>query len=137
MQIKPRERVRISLDWKETDRVPIQIYMTPEINVKLTDYFKGRNVLDVLGVDFRGVGAKWRGKVKEQHGDIYYDMWGVGYRKQNYEFGSYDEACDLSLARIKSMDDFNNYPWPDVDDYDFSTIGEQCNSWEDFAICLG
>ena len=35
------------------------------------------------------------------------------------------------------MDDFKNYPWPGVEDYDFSTIEEQCNQLKDFAVCFG
>lgn len=137
MQITSKERVKISLAWKETDRVPIQIYTTPEIHTRLTEYFGGRDILKVLGVDFRSVSPVWKGKTKKPEGDILYDIWGVGYKTYRNEFGTYDEACDLSLARIKTMDDFNKYPWPNVDDFDFSTIEEQCNQYKDFAICLG
>lgn len=87
MQITSKERVKMSLSWQEPDRVPIQIYTTPEIYQKLTEYFGGRNI--------------------------------------------------LTLARIKTMDDFKNYPWPSVDDYDFSTIEEQCEQYKDFAVCFG
>jgi len=132
-----KERVKMSLSWKEPDRVPLQIYMTPEIQQKLSEYFKGRDLLEVFGIDFRGVDVIWKGKVKEPQGDIHYDIWGVGYRSTKNQFGTYDEACDLALARIKTMDDFKNYPWPSIDDYDFSTIEVQCNRLKDFAVCFG
>jgi len=35
------------------------------------------------------------------------------------------------------MDDFRKYPWPDINDYDFSTVEEQCEKYRDFAICFG
>lgn len=132
-----KERVKISLNWKEPDRVPIQIYMTPEIQERLVKHFGGKNLLEVFGIDFRGVAAVWKGKIKEPKGDIHYDIWGVGYRNQKNQFGTYDEACDLSLARIKTMDDFRDYPWPSIDDYDFSTIEEQCDRCKSFAVYFG
>ncbi len=136
MELTPRERVRTSLEWKEPDRVPIQLYATPEIDAKLKDYFAGRDVLDVLGVDFRTVEPVWRGPTKTD-GDVWYDVWGVGYRDQQYEFGTYPESCDLALAGISTMDEFNAYPWPDIADYDFSTLEEQCDRYAHYAVCIG
>ena len=132
-----KERVKISLSWKEPDRVPLQIYLTPEISQRLSEYFKGKDLLEVFGIDFRGVGPAWKGKVKEPKDGLYYDIWGTGYRRTENEFGGYDEASDLGLARIKTMDDLRKYPWPDINDYDFSTIEQQCDNLKDFAVCLG
>jgi uroporphyrinogen decarboxylase len=137
MQLTSRERVKIALEWKEPDRVPIQIYTTPEIHERLRNHFGGRNILEVLGVDFRSVAPKWRGKIKEPQGDIHYDIWGAGYRMIKNQYGTYDEASDLALARIRTMDDVMNYPWPNVDDYDFSTIEEQCDALANFGVCFG
>jgi uroporphyrinogen decarboxylase len=137
-KLTPKERVKIALEFKEPDRVPIQIYTTPEIECKLKDYFGGRDILDVFEVDFRNISVKWKGKIKDRIGDIWYDIWGVGYKSvKNPSGSSYNEACDLSLARIKTMDDFEKYPWPNVDDFDFSTIKQQCDLYKDFAICFG
>ncbi|MFH1903371.1 MAG: uroporphyrinogen decarboxylase family protein [Candidatus Omnitrophota bacterium] len=132
-----KERVEIALKWQEPDRIPIQFYTTPEIQQKLDNYFKGRNTLEVFGVDFRNVGTEWKGKAKELHGNVHYDIWGVGYQPVKTGFGIYEEACDLTLSRIKNMDDFRKYPWPDINDYDFSAIAEQCEMYRDFAICFG
>jgi uroporphyrinogen decarboxylase len=132
-----KERVRTSLDWQEPDRPPIQLYATPEIERKLQDHFAGRDILQVLGVDFQTVAAPWRGSVKESHDEVSYDMWGVGYRQQSYGLGVYEESCDLALAEINTMDEFQSYPWPNIDDFDFSTIDEQCEEFADCAICIG
>ena len=137
MQITSKERVKISLRWKEPDRVPIQLYTTPEIHKKLTDHFGGKDILEVLGVDFREIWGRWRGKVKERQDDVFYDMWGVGYRNQSFGLGEYEEAYDLALARIKTMDDVLKYPWPDPKDWDFSSFAQQCEQYKNYAICLG
>jgi uroporphyrinogen decarboxylase len=137
MALTSKERVRLALGWQEPDRVPIQIYLTPEIEARLRAHFKRQDLLDVFGVDLRTVEADWKGDLKPNRDGIFYDVWGIGYRDAVYEFGTYPEACDLSLARITSMDEFNAYPWPDVDDYNFSSIQAQCAQMRDFAVCVG
>jgi len=137
MRLTSRERVSISLGWREPDRAPIQFYTTPEIERALKAHFGGRDLLEVLGVDFRMVEAPWKGRTKPARGGVSYDMWGVGYREQSYGLGTYDESCDLALAEIKTMDDVARYPWPSVEDCDFSTIEAQCDRAKDFAVCIG
>ena len=137
MRLTSRARVSISLGWREPDRVPIQFYATPEIERALRAHFGGRDLLEALGVDFRMVEAPWKGRTKPARGGVSYDMWGVGYREQSYGLGTYDESCDLALARIETMDDFRRYPWPSVEDCDFSTIEAQCDRYKDFAVCIG
>jgi len=127
----------MAVSFQEPDRPPAQIYMTPEIQERLTKHFGERSIHDALGIDFRGVGPVWRGPIKEPHDGIHYDIWGAGYRPVRNEFGTYDEACDLALARIETMEDVEHYPWPNVDDYDFSTVEEQCDRYAEFAVCLG
>lgn len=133
-----KERVMNSLDWQEGDRVPIQIYLTPEVRTILETHFAGKDILECLGVDFRSVGPVYKGKIPEPHDGITYDMWGAGYRKVEHgQAGTYDEAVVLPLADLKTMDDVENYPWPDPDDFDFSGITEQCERYSDYAVCFG
>jgi len=134
----PKERVLTSLAWREPDRVPIQTYLTPEIAERLRQHFGGRDVRECLGVDFRNVGPAWRGKTKEPHYGIHFDIWGTGYRTVEHgSGGAYSEAAILPLADLKTMDDVERYPWPSPDDYDYSVIPAQCERLGDFAICLG
>jgi uroporphyrinogen decarboxylase len=138
MKMQPKERVTLALNWQEPDRPPIQIYLTPEIEARLKERFPGRDLDEVFGVDFRFVSPEWRGPVTPTTAEgVFYDVWGIGYRNAAYEFGTYPEACDLSLARITTMDEFARYPWPSVDDYDFSTLEAQCDRVRDFCVCLG
>jgi uroporphyrinogen decarboxylase len=134
-----KERVLCALSWQEPDRVPIQVYLTPEIHHLLDEYFGGKSVIERLGVDFRGVGAKYRGKTKRSRGGIRFDMWGAGYRRvENATGGFYDEAVIQPLADLKTMDDVRAYPWPEPDDCDYATIGEQCRRVRNYAItCMG
>jgi len=60
-----KERVKLAIEFKKTDRVPVKIYMTPEIQEKLTKHFSGRDLLEVFEIDFRDVYAVWKGKFKK------------------------------------------------------------------------
>jgi len=133
-----KERVLCSLSWQEPDRVPLQIYLTPEMGARLKEHFGGYDVRESLGIDFRSVGPPYRGKIKGSHDGITYDMWGAGYRRVEHgQGGAYEEAVELPLARLKTMDEVEAYPWPSAGDHDYSGIAEQCERIEDFAVCMG
>lgn len=165
--MSPRERVLTSLSWKEPDRVPIQVYLTPEVESMLRAHFGGEGTahtrtagaataLDAtristatrsthgddallvhLGVDFRAVEPEWKGPVKKPHDGITYDIWGAGYRRVFHGSGYYDEAVELPLADLHTLKDVENYAWPDPDSYDYSVLAEQCRLYGDYAIMLG
>jgi len=134
-----KQRVLCSLRWQEPDRVPIQLYVTPEIQNLLAEHLGGRDVLECLGVDFRTVGAQYRGPVKPGDGQIaHYDMWGTGYVAiDNGRGGVYYEAALLPLAELKTLDDVAAYPWPSPDDFDYSGVEAQCDAAGDYAVCGG
>jgi len=132
-----RERVLCSLSWQEPDRVPIQTYLTGEMAERLQAHFGGKDVLECLGVDFRRAEPTYVGKIKPPQDGLTYDMWGVGRRLVSHESGTYDEAVELPLARLKTLDDVEAYPWPSPDDCDYSSIPAQCGRFDDYCICVG
>lgn len=139
--LTPKERVKMAVAHQQPDRPPIQIYTTPEIHAALNDYFKGQPIEEAFEIDFRfvrPVGGVIR-KTPEPGSNIEaYDDWGVGYsRVPNNAGGEYLEATDLALARLTTMDEVRAYPWPSPDDYDYSTISEQIDCVQDYAVCLG
>jgi uroporphyrinogen decarboxylase len=137
-KLTSKERVRLSLQWKEPDRVPVQAYLTPEVEATLKKHFGGRGVLECLGVDFRGVGPEYRGRIKAPHDGITYDIWGGGYRQVvNSAAGTYEEAVIQPLADLHAMDDVAKYPWPSPDDFDYSEIPARCDRISDFAVTTG
>jgi uroporphyrinogen decarboxylase len=132
-----RERVLCSLSWREPDRVPIQTYLTPEMHARLKAHFGGADVYERLGVDFRHAGAPYKGPVKPGKNGLTYDIWGTGYRRVEHESGAYDEAVELPLAQLKTMRDVENYPWPKADDFDYSSVAQQCDKLKGYCICIG
>ena len=134
----PKERVLTSLNWQEPDRVPCQIYLTPEFGEKLQAHFGERSLHECLGIDFTGVSPAYRGENRESHDGVTYDMWGSGYTTVSHgQQGAYSEATILPLADLKTMADVESYPWPSPDDFDYSVIPEACDQVRDFAVCTG
>ncbi len=136
-----KERVLTACAHKEPDRIPLQGYFTPEIRAKLQEHFQGRDILEALGIDFRGAGkgAVYHGRVKDPVPGVAdrYDVWGVGYRRISNEFGTYDEASDLALARLNTMEEVEAYAWPRIEDHDFSGMAAACEEVSEYAVCFG
>lgn len=140
-QYTPKERVLAAVNHEQPDRPPITIYVTPEIDKALREYFAPRHYIDVFQVDFRHVGPIEGNPVRTPEpgsGIDAYDIWGVGYKNvPNNSGGVYLEAYDLTLARMKTMDDVEAHPWPSPDNCDYSVIPEQIERVKDYAVCLG
>jgi len=139
----PRERVLQAIDHKETDRVPIQIYLTPEMHQSLVERFGGCSPIDVFEVDIRGIGAPYVGPARTPPPQAtgkaeFYDEWGIGYSPvANATGGVYHEASDLTLARLETMDEVESYPWPDPDNYDYSAIPDAIARERPFCVFAG
>ena len=133
-----KERVLAAINHEEPDRVPIQVYLTPEIHRKLVDHFGTEDILPILGVDLRHVGPRYIGEPRQvPEGCDQVDEWGTGYKTVQYGTGAYTEAAYLPLAELETLDDVEAYPWPTADQYDYSEIEAQCDALADFAVCLG
>lgn len=141
MLLTPRERVLRAVNHVQPDRPPITIYVTPEIDCALRNHFSPADYIQAFEVDFRAVAPRdlRAPRIPEPGSGIArYDIWGTGYRDvPNNAGGVYSEACDLTLARLQTMDDVLAHPWPSPDDYDYSVIPEQIECVDDHAVYLG
>jgi len=133
-----KERVLAAINHQQPDRVPIQTYLTPEIDKILKEHFKTDDILSVLGVDLRAVGPRYIGPERPvPEGCAMVDEWGTGYKTIQFETGAYEEAAYLPLAAMETLDEVEAHPWPTRDQYDFSNIEEQCDALSEFAVCYG
>jgi len=130
-----RERVRITLNHKEPDRVPIALggsanHLTEERYILLRDYFGVKDVLrrtsvgfyttpdynpilDKLGTDFRFI------HIRPPKGFIsnplvgeftsFTDEWGLTHRKM----GGYYDLHGTPLGGDLTKEKIDNFPWPD------------------------
>jgi len=135
-----KQRVLTACRHEQPDRVPLQVYLTPEIHQQLREHFGG-DVLEALGIDLRGVGASYRGELRPGPGlpgeADHYDIWGIGYSMTQYQGGTYPEATELPFAAIERMEQVEAYPWPSVDDYDYSGVRERAEALGEYAVMFG
>lgn len=136
--LTPRQRVRSAIDHKDPDRVPIGFESSPEVVKNLKSYLgidDDRKLLKRLGVDIRKVFPDYIGPkdLYFDHGisDQGKDIWGVERTAVRNEFGIYFEITDYPLKDIKSIEELEKYPWPEVDWFDFESITKQIDRFED------
>ena len=144
-----RERVRVALEHREPDRVPIDINPVLDFYVNLKEYLgidieeeiktnfameviPHPKVLSELGVDLISVklGSPKGGKQETRSDGLVKDEWGV-LRKRFFQpgGGSYMEVVYNPLADA-TRDDLKNYPWPVPD------LPGRGESAEEMAKCL-
>ncbi len=139
-----KERVLATFACQEPDRVPINYFANGGIDKRLKEHFgfkpgQGEALLQSLGVDFRGVGAEYKGP--KLHDDIpergvKLDNWGMHRRWVEHETGGYWDYCDFPL-RDADEEMIADWPMPSPDDYDYSQITSQCETYMTYACFIG
>lgn len=120
-----RERMLAAIDLKPVDRVPTDIWATPEVMQKLRDHFgsdaAAREALHIDG--FAGLPVPYVGPAvpaAPEGGST--NFWGMQFRPVNYGTGTYSEQCHWPLADARTIDDLERYAWPRVEWFDYSGI---------------
>ncbi|MDA3798199.1 MAG: hypothetical protein PF692_03865 [Kiritimatiellae bacterium] len=142
--MKSKERVLTTLANQEADRVPVNYSANGGIDKRLKKHF-GLNtndhegLLQALGVDFRGIGARYTGP--KLHKDIpergvSVNNWGIHTRWIEHDTGGYEDFCDFPL-RDADAEIIANWPMPAPTDYDYSTICQSCRHMNEYAIYVG
>ena len=136
-----KERVMTTFANQKADRVPINYSANPGIDRRLKEHFElepgdGEGLLRALGVDFRGVGAPYRGP--RLHEDIpergvRVDNWGIHRRHIQHESGGYWDYCDFPLQKA-TAEQIAEWPMPSPDDFDDSGVAAACKRYQEFAI---
>jgi len=132
-----RERALTALKHREPDRVPIDNWMVPEIQKKMTEYFgcdSYGELLDFLGVDFRNnYGPSYVGQSFKKHPDgTVEDLWGVKrktviYGEGTAHQGSYSEVAESPLEKLKTIEEIEKYDhWASPDWWDYSKVKGDC-----------
>jgi uroporphyrinogen decarboxylase len=70
-------------------------------------------------------------------GDMRFDEWGMGRRRQSYESGEYSEQVIYPLAQAETISDLEAYRWPDPDWYDYDALPALAARCHGRAICCG
>ena len=142
--LSSKERVLTTLALAEADRVPVNYAANPGIDGRLKDHFglqpnDHEGLLRALAVDFRGVGAGYKGP--KLHADIpergvLVDDWGVHRRWIEHGSGGYWDFCDFPL-RDATLEQIAAWPIPDPDQFDYSQVAAACAANREYAIVVG
>ena len=139
----PKERVYATFAYQTTDRVPVNYHANRGIDNRLKAYLGLRpeddeGLLDILGVDFRGIGVPYKGPRlhNEIPGRKVDPEWGIRTRWIEHSKGGYWDFCDFPL---KDADEsiVAAWPMPSADDYDYSDLEEECRLYEKYALHVG
>jgi uroporphyrinogen decarboxylase len=121
-----RERVRLALEHKETDRVPIAMVcsgINPPAYAALTEYLKRERSMSVEAyleplLDIKSVAPAYVGPPLAPGTDI----WGVRRVPVSYGAGEYDEIDYYPLAEANAPIDLSRHRWPTPDWFDYSVL---------------
>lgn len=130
----PRERFQAVLKRQKPDRIPMDIWATPEAVDKMCKHFNSdfSEVLRQLHIDAHHViDPPYIGPPMPDG----QDMWGLEYREVDYGTGKYLEVAKHPLAAYETIKEVEeNYVWPTVDWLDFSVLPEQVKGHEHQVI---
>ncbi|MGQ9555881.1 MAG: uroporphyrinogen decarboxylase family protein [Anaerolineae bacterium] len=142
MPMTHRQRVLAAIEQRPVDRLPTDMWATPEIAAQLQQHFGCRDLLqvwDCMDVDgIASIGPDYVGpKLPDLGPDRKVDEWGMTYRWQQYESGSYWEQVGYPLAEAETIADIDAFPWPRPQWYDYSIMRDKAREAGERAIMYG
>ena len=142
--LSSKERVRRAFAFEKADRVPINYFSNAGINARLLEYFglaknDQAGLYNMLGVDFRPIGAGYNGPVlhKSSREDRAVNgMYGYVHRWIEHESGGYWDYCDFPLE-FATVEQVADWAMPDPDNFNYESLEAQIKANEGFALHLG
>lgn len=141
--MRSKERVLAAFARREPDRVPINYLANPGIDQRLKAHFgltadDHEGLLEALGVDFRGVGAYYKGpRLHPELPERYVDpCWGIRTRWIEHDAGGYWDYCDFPL-QFATLEEVEAWPMPSPDDFEYSGIAAACEHYQDYCVTAG
>jgi uroporphyrinogen decarboxylase len=123
-----RERVLAAINHQPVDRIPTDIWATPEVWAMLQAHFgPGIDVRNALHIDgMNSIAPIYKGPpLPAMPAGETVDFWGIRRRKTHYATGDYEEQYFAPLAFARTIDDLDSYTWPSADWFDYSTMRQQ------------
>jgi uroporphyrinogen decarboxylase len=126
MTMTPKERWLAVLSGGEPDRIPMDIWSTPEATQKLMKYLKvatRQEMIERLHIDaVVTIAPDYIGpSIPKGH-----NMYGCHFRTAYHDGGAYDECVSHPLATYNSVEEIEkNYTWPTPDWFDYTDISNK------------
>ena len=148
--LSPRERVRLALDHRETDRVPITLVcaeLEPPARAALAAHLgvdAGAGVdrylaqfvdLVPVGPSFRGWDPEYRGPALDRSSAGYDDVWGCRWEPISYGEGTHWEIARYPLAGARDISDLDQHLWPQPEWWDYAAAAKRIAHARDERDC--
>lgn len=133
-----RDRVVESINHRQPDRVPVDIWAEPEVWTRLArdlGVSTQDEVRERLNIDVRYLSPVYPADVEKD--GIRQNMWGERWARANTPWGESWEHTDGALAGATSLAEMQAFPWPSCDDADYSGLAVQCGRYDGYAIAYG
>lgn len=134
-----RQRILAALHRKPVDRLPVDLWVTPEVRAELLRHTGADDELEMfhrLGVDK----IVWAGPAYEPVVDqdgAQRSTWGAPMKRVRSGLAEYNETSAAPLADYEDSDALDDYPyWPDPDRYDYAGAVNNARAAQekDFAV---
>ena len=141
-----KERIKLALDHKQTDRVPVGYASTLEAKNNLKNYLgidDDQKLFKRLGIDYQMIFPEFIGP-KDLMFEINWDhpgkdIWSIERREVRNLYGTYQEMFKHPLKEIKNVEELEKFRWPNAEWFDFDRITkriEEINKDEEYIIIL-
>lgn len=137
--MRPYERVLATLKREPVDRVPVDVWLTPEVLDSLRDHFGEEDAFTVyqkLGVDkIVWVFPEYDTGHHEINPNEGRDLWGVPTVKVQSGSANYEEFGEGPLADFMDPGDLDDYPlWPTPDRFDYQGAKEKARRAREYGF---
>lgn len=135
----PRQRVLTAMRHEEPDRVPLFYRDVPEVRQRLFNDLGVATfdaLLEFFEIDFRWVEPAYIGPpLEHRERGIRRDIWGIEYRYVPFSASAgYWEPLDRPLRNAATVAALDEYAWPRLEWFDFSTLREQVQKYNEYAL---
>jgi len=142
-----KERVLTSLGHREPDRVPLDYWATPEVDSLLIEKLEVANreeLLQKFQVDLRYLYLDYQDEGfqrlvdnsihKRLDNGRWVDLWGVVRKEVKWGQGQYLEVVKSPLENANSLEEIENYQFPDLDRFSYSSLMSECTRYKDYGL---
>lgn len=125
-KMNSRERVLNILSGKQADRIPVDLWYTPEVGLSLRDYFGVKE-------DTEWYSMVHLDKIVWINADYPVpperSVWGTSMKKVDTGRAVYYEYDKPGLSNYNDIESLDDYPfWPQVNNYNYSNMARQAQS---------
>ena len=126
--LSSRERVLAAIQHEDTDRVPVDLWITRSSEQRLARHLgcaTGEALREALDIDMRTLFPPYIGPPLEKTRSSEADVWGVVRSQVTADRATYMEVSHYPLAHATSIDDLDGFAWPSADWFDVQAFSAQ------------